>query len=200
MILGITGKSGSGKHTAAKYLEDRGWKILDADKISHNLYRPYRRAWRAIVKRFGEGILTKDDTVNRQKLRKIVFGKTPDEKKALKDLNAIIHPELKRFLKNEIHYQRRREKNVAVVASLWKELGLKTLCDKLLLVDAGQAIAYQRIHKRDGIDIEAYEAYTQNQTLPPDPDFVVKNEKGISDFYRELNKLDLNGNLNTVNE
>ena len=42
MILGITGKSGTGKHTAAKFLEQKGWKVLDVDKIAHKLYRPYQ--------------------------------------------------------------------------------------------------------------------------------------------------------------
>lgn len=189
MILGITGKSGSGKHTVAKYFQQRDWKILDADKIAHKLYRPYLRIWRDVVDRFGEGILKTNDIINRQKLRKIVFAGTPESNQALKDLNGIVHPELKRYIKDEVYFQKKRKKNTIVVAALWKELGLPNVCDKVLLIKAGDALAFERINKRDGIDFEMYEAYTQNQTNLPKADFTVKNEGTFQELYKKLNKI-----------
>ena len=39
MVLGITGISGAGKHTAADYFKKKGWVVLDADKLlDHVLY------------------------------------------------------------------------------------------------------------------------------------------------------------------
>ncbi|MFH0837832.1 MAG: dephospho-CoA kinase [Patescibacteria group bacterium] len=189
MILGITGKSGTGKHTAAKFFEQKGWKVLDADKIAHKLYRPYQRIWRQVVDFFGEGILTRDDTIDRQKLKKIVFGKGPESAKALKSLNDIVHPELKRYLKDEIYYLRKKRANTVVVAALWKELDLLKLCDSVLLIRAGDALAYERIRKRDGIDYDMFEAATRNHNEPENAQETVVNEGGFQDFYRELNKL-----------
>ena len=95
MILGITGISGSGKHTAANFLKQKGWVVLDADKIAHYLYRPYTSLWKAVVKEFGEDILSANDKIDRQKLSKIVFD--PNNPEGLKKLNEITHPEIKRY-------------------------------------------------------------------------------------------------------
>lgn len=189
MILGITGKSGTGKHTAAKFLEQKGWKILDADTIAHRLYRPYQRLWRRLVDHFGEGILTKDDTIDRQKLKKIIFGAGETSDKARRELNAIIHPELRRHLKDELYYLRRKKAKAALVAALWEELGLFELCDKVLVITAGEALAYERIRKRDGTDFGTYEDVTKNQSKPKHADFIVENEGSFQDFYKKLNSI-----------
>ena len=189
MILGITGKSGTGKHTAAKFFEQKGWQVLDADKIAHRLYRPYQKIWREVVDRFGEGILKKNDVIDRQKLKKIVFGNAPEAKRALKDLNAIVHPELKRYLKDEIYYLKKKKANAVVVGALWEELDFFKLCDQVLLIKAGEALAYERVRKRDGIDFDTYETAVKNQTEPKDAQKTVVNENNFQDFYKELNKI-----------
>lgn len=187
MILGITGKSGTGKHTAAKFFEQKGWKVLDADKIAHQLYKPYQRIWRDIVDRFGEEILTKDDLIDRQKIKAIVFGKSPESEKALTDLNNIVHPELKRVLKDNTYYLKKRKANTVLVAALWEELGLFELCDHVMLIKTGDALAYERIRKRDGLSFDMYEVTTKKQTEPKNAHVTVVNEGSFQDFYKELN-------------
>lgn len=187
MILGITGKIGVGKDTAAKFFLQRNWVILDADKIAHELYRPYQRVWKQVVERFGEGILKKNDVIDRQKLKQLVFFDDPESKKALKDLNAIVHPELKRHLKDEVYFLDKRQKNVIIMASLWQELGLFELCEKVLLITAGEALAYERVHKRDGMSLEMFDALNAKQENPENPDFTVVNEVDFQTFYKELN-------------
>lgn len=187
MILGITGKTGTGKHTAAKFFEQKGWKVFDVDKIAHRLYRPYQRIWREVVDRFGEGVLTKDDVIDRQKLKAIVFGQGPESEKALNDLNAIVHPELKRYLKDEMYYQKKRNANVVVVAALWEELGMFEICDKVMLIKAGEALAYERLKKRDGIGLETFEMANGRQKEPGNAHVTAVNEGSFQDFYKELN-------------
>ena len=189
MLLGITGKSGAGKHTAGQFFEQRGWKVLDADKVAHKLYRPYQRIWREVRDRFGEGILRANDVIDRQKLKAIVFAPTDEGRKALSDLNAIVHPEVKRYLTDESYYLKKRKANAAIIASLWEELGLFDVSDKVLLVKAGEALAYERVKKRDGVDFDMYEAYTAQQKEPENADFTVTNEGSFQDFYKELNSL-----------
>lgn len=189
MILGITGKCGVGKHTVGLYFGQRDWKILDADKIAHKLYRPYQRVWREVVDRFGEGILTTNDIIDRQKLRAIIFAGTHEAKKSLNDLNAIVHPELKRYLKDEIYYLNKKEKNTVVIAALWEELDLFSLCDKILLVQAGDALAFERVKKRDGTDFDHFESVCSHQSEPENPDYIVKNEEDIKALYMQLNQI-----------
>ena len=187
MILGITGKSGVGKHTAAKFFEQKGWKMLDADKIAHQLYRPYQRIWRKVVDHFGERVLTKDDIIDRQKLKSIVFAGGPEGEKALADLNNIVHPELRRVLKDNVYYLKRKKANTVLIGALWKELGLFELCDAVMLIKAGGALAYERVRKRDGITFDMYEIATKNQTEPENAHVSVVNEGSFQDFYKELN-------------
>ena len=189
MILGITGKSGAGKHTAAKFFEQRGWKVRDADKIAHKLYRPYQRVWREVTERFGEGILKKNDVIDRQKLKQIVFAKSEEARKDLKDLNAIVHPEVRRVLKDEAYYLGKKKANTVIIGALWEEMSLFEICDKVLLIKADDAMTFERIKKRDGLDLEMYEAYTSDQKEPETPDFVIINEGSFQDLYKELNQI-----------
>ena len=188
MVLGITGISGAGKHTATRFLEKKGWVILDADKVAHELYRPYTGVWKKIVKEFGEDILTKQDIINRVKLGKIVFNASqPDESTiALHKLNQIVHPFIKRYIKNVIHRHFRRGSNIAVVVALWQESGLEELCDKLLLIKTDAELRQKRIQKRDGISSETYQLRIKNQNEPPNPDFTIENNGTSQEFLKKL--------------
>ena len=193
MILGITGISGSGKHTSAHYFKKRGWVVLDADKIAHHSYRPYTLVWKRIVREFGEGILNRDDTINRVKLGKIVFNalKPKEAEIALKKLNKIVHPYIKRSLKNEIHRYFRRKADIVVVAVLWKELEIKKICDKILLIKAGPDLAQKRIQERDNISPETYQMRVKHQNMPKKPDFTVENNGTIRELNLKLAKIPL---------
>ena len=188
MVLGITGISGSGKHTSAKYFEKKGWVILDADKIAHYLYRPYTGVWKAVVDEFGEKILNQDDTINRVKLGQMVFDPA-SEGVALKKLNNIMHPYVKRWIENEIHRQCRRKANVVVVAALWSESGIEGVCEKTLLIKAEPEFRMKRIQSRDGISAETYNMRVKAQAEPEKPDFVVENNGTIDELNKKLDKI-----------
>jgi len=168
MVLGITGISGSGKHTAAQFFKKKGWVVLDADKMAHNAYRPYTSVWKSIVKEFGEKILTQNDTIDRQKLGKIVFNASEPEaaQAALSKLNELVHPYLIRKIKDKMHRHFRRKSNIVVVAALWQEVGFKQYCDHILLVQARPALCQERIQHRDGISGETYQMRIKNQSEP----------------------------------
>ena len=193
MVLGITGISGSGKHTAAKFFKEKGWVVLDADSMAHHIYRPYTNAWKSVVREFGESILNQNDTINRVKLGKIVFNASnPDEAKiALGKLNSIIHPYVKRKIKDEIHRRFRSKKDIIIVAALWKELDMPALCDKILLITSDSESASKRIQGRDGISPGTYNVRVKSQTHPPKPDFIAENNGSIMDFRKKLAQLSL---------
>jgi dephospho-CoA kinase len=188
MVLGITGISGSGKHTAASYLQKRGWVVLDADTLAHYLYRPYTSVWKAITEAFGERVLNQDDSISRAQLGKVVFDVAhPEEaEKALRKLNDIVHPYVRRRLEEEVHYNMRKNLNIAVVAALWKELELKKLCEKLLWIKTDLALAQERIRKRDGVSAEEYALRVKNQESPPKPDWTLENNGTPEELYGEL--------------
>ena len=191
MILGITGISGSGKHTAAQYFEKKGWVVLDADTIAHKSYRPYTHVWKAIVNEFSENILNENDSINRQKLGKIVFNaKDPDSAEtALQNLNKIIHPYVKRKIKDKIHRHYRRGSDIVVVAALWEEIGLKDYCEKILSLTANPDSCSERIQKRDSISAETYQMRIKNQSEMPNPDFRLENNGSLEEMKVKMSEL-----------
>ncbi len=193
MTLGITGISGSGKHMVANFFKEKEWVILDADKIAHDLYRPYTGVWKKITKEFGEKILNTDDTINRFKLSEIVFNPSdPDASKLLLGkLNQIIHPYMKRRMKEVIHRHFHRESNIVVIAALWEELELKKLCDKILLIKANPETRLKRIQNRDGISAEMYKMRIKNQKDISDPDYTIENNGELRELKGELNGITL---------
>lgn len=86
-VVVITGSIGTGKSTAVNILKDLGYRVLDSDKIVHDGYNKGEVLYHKVVGHFGHEILNEDESINRQKLGKIVFN--DDER--LIELNKIVH-------------------------------------------------------------------------------------------------------------
>lgn len=89
MRLGITGGIGCGKSTAAQLFETLGWRRIDCDAVVHGLLANDVGVKGRIVERFGAEVLGEDGAIVRSALGAIVFA----DSRALKDLEAILHPE-----------------------------------------------------------------------------------------------------------
>ena len=87
-LVGLTGGIGSGKSTVAGLLAERGARVIDADRIGHEIYRPQTEGFRQVVDAFGTGIVGADGAIDRTVLGPIVFGAAAQ----LARLNAIVHP------------------------------------------------------------------------------------------------------------
>ena len=101
--VGLTGGIGSGKSTVAERLAALGATVVDADRIAREVVEPGTRAYRLIVDRFGESVLTSDGALDRPALGRIVFG----DPAALADLEGITHPEIWEVTANRIAAARR---------------------------------------------------------------------------------------------
>jgi dephospho-CoA kinase len=97
-LVGLTGGIASGKSTVAAILRRLGAAIINADELSRDVVRPEQDAWKEIIKTFGPDILQEDKTLDRRKLRKIVF----DNPEARKKLEAIIHPRVRALAERRI--------------------------------------------------------------------------------------------------
>lgn len=187
MLLALTGKSGVGKHTTAQYLEQKGWVVLDADTIAHELYEAGKPVWKKLVAAFSENVLNPDQSINRQKLHDIVFHPGAGMEPLLR-LNSIVHPALREEIKKRIEALRKEEKNGVIVAALWKELGLRTIADELILIQADPKVAFERVRKRDGIDRETFLVRIKQQTTPRKIHAIIKNEGTKEDLYEAINR------------
>jgi dephospho-CoA kinase len=88
LSVGLTGGIATGKTAVVAMLRELGCRVLEADKIGHQMIEPGGVAYQEVVREFGPGILTPEGMVDRQKLGPIVFG----DAKRLARLNAIVHP------------------------------------------------------------------------------------------------------------
>lgn len=86
--IALTGGIGSGKSTAAKYFAKFKIPIIDADKITHELFKANTTVYKKILSHFGKNFLTVKKNINRKKLRDFVF----NNKKERMWLEQLIHP------------------------------------------------------------------------------------------------------------
>ena len=97
-LIGLTGGIASGKTAAAAILRRLGAAVIDADELSREVVQPGEEAWKEIIAAFSPAVLQQDKTLDRKKLRKLVF----DDPAARKKLEAIIHPKVRALAEKRI--------------------------------------------------------------------------------------------------
>jgi dephospho-CoA kinase len=97
-LVGLTGGIASGKSAVAAILRRLGAAIINADDLSREVVHPGQDAWKEIIDAFSPNILHEDKTLDRRKLRQIVF----ENPEARKKLEAIIHPRVRALAERKI--------------------------------------------------------------------------------------------------
>ena len=148
VVFGVTGGVGTGKSTVARMCKELGAVVLDADVMAHQAMAPRRLAWRQIVKRFGDDVLNEDGTIDRRALAAVVFS----DAAARRALEAIVHPQVLRMMKQQLHRLRRRRGLPAVVLDvpLLLEAGMQELADVLVVVTAPAEAQHRRLRAAHG--------------------------------------------------
>jgi len=143
-IIGILGGIGSGKSTVAAEFAKLGCKVIDADKIAHELLDEPAVKEKCIAS-FGRAILDSDDKIDREKLAEVVFA--DDEK--LASLNRIIHPIVLQRAEELIEQYNRQNQVKAIVLDmpLLVEVGWDKRCDRLIFVNCEQKLRLNRAKK-----------------------------------------------------
>jgi dephospho-CoA kinase len=127
--FGLTGGIATGKSTAARFFAELGAKIIDADRLGHELLRPASPGYREIVARFGVDVLDAAQEIDRERLGAIVFA----DPAKLQALNAILHPRIIECAA-ELAGQYRTQNPKAIV-----------LVDAALIYEAGIADRFAKI-------------------------------------------------------
>ncbi len=144
MLIGITGKLGSGKSTLLKFFKNKGCKTYDADKIVAKLLK--NKSIKAeIEKQFGKNVFKKGK-IDKRILSKTVF---KDKKKLLR-LNKIIHPHVKKIIKQIRH----EKKLVFVEVPLLFETRMEKLFDKTILMIVKNKTRLKRLKKKGFKELE----------------------------------------------
>ena len=72
-IIGLTGGIASGKSTVTSYLREKGYAVIDADRVVHDLQAPGGELYQALVEHFGTEILLDTGDLNRPALAERIF-------------------------------------------------------------------------------------------------------------------------------
>ena len=143
--IGITGNIAAGKTAVEKILKEKGYSVLDADDVSHELLSHNED----VIAAFKEFDIQEDGDISRHKLGRIVF----HDKVLMRKLESILHP-LIRVRINEFFEAHKDEELVFVSVPLLYEAHMEDLFDKVLLVFAEDMVRYKRLVKRDRLDDE----------------------------------------------
>ncbi|OIP74482.1 dephospho-CoA kinase [Candidatus Infernicultor aquiphilus] len=193
LIIGLTGGIVSGKSTVARMFKDLGAKIVDADKLGHQVILPPGAAWKRIIKIFGKDILQKDQTINREKLGKIVFA----NQNLLKKLNKITHPEIIKLIKKEISLAKnnsKEEKKILIIdAALIYETKIDRLMDKIIVVYLDEEKQLKRLKKRNNLaEKEALQKIKSQIPLKEKierADYVIDNDDTLDKTRKQVEKI-----------
>ena len=192
--VALTGNIAAGKSEVVRRFAGWGATIIDADQLAREAQAPGGEVLRAIVQRFGRGVLTPDGALDRAALR----GKVMGDDEALAALNGIVHPAVRR----------RRDQLVAEAAArgdrivvndipLLFEAADPAAFDCVVLVDAPEAVRRERLLRLRGLAPEEAEKMLKAQ-IPAEvkrarADIIIDNagtlealERAAQDAWAEL--------------
>jgi len=187
LVIGLTGGIGSGKSTVAKLFADLGVPIIDADVISRELTQPDQQAFTSIVKHFGNEIVLTDGTLDRAKLRTIIF----DHSKERQWLENLLHP----LIRNEMADQIKKQTKPYCIAviPLLLEVEFYAFINRILVIDAPEHIQIERVMSRDNAAKEHVEAILKSQATRHDrivrAHDIILNDGVMTDLAAQVEKL-----------
>lgn len=151
LSIGLTGGIACGKSEVGRILEREGAQVRDADELAHELIRRGGSLFDKVVERFGAEMVGADGEIDRQVLGRWVFADATERKA----LEALIHPEVIRLLREWIAGETSQGRNTVAIAPLLFEVGWTDLWDAVVCVASTETMVVKRLKKRGLSESEA---------------------------------------------
>jgi dephospho-CoA kinase len=145
-VVGLTGGIGSGKTAVADAFAALGVEIVDTDALAHALSAVGQPGFAAIRDAFGEEILRPDGAIDRSALRRLVFADAAARSRLESALHPLIGAEVARRVE-----QWSGAYGVIVVPLLLEREGVRSLVDRILVVDCPEEEQVRRVVARNGL-------------------------------------------------
>jgi dephospho-CoA kinase len=162
MIIGLTGGIGSGKSTVAKFFQDFGISLIDADAIAHTILSPSHPAYAAVLDHFGHSIQTPTKHLDRKALRCLIFN-NPAERLWLEQL---LHPLIKDEILKQCAQITSNPYLIVEIPLLFESPTFQEIPDRIVVVDCDRDQQIDRIQKRDHSDLQTIETMLATQWAP----------------------------------
>ena len=144
-IIGITGGIASGKSTVTNFLRQKGFQVVDADAVVHQLQKPDGRLFEALVQHFGQKIILENGELNRPLLASLIFSNPEEREWSRITQGKIIREELA-TLRNQLAQM---ETIFFMDIPLLFEQDYVSWFDETWLVYVDRNIQVERLMKRD---------------------------------------------------
>lgn len=189
-LIGLTGGIASGKSAVSAILRRLGAQVIDADALAREIVKPHQPAWNEIVTTFGNQILQSDQTLDRKKLRKLVF----DEPNARQKLEAITHPKIRRLAQEKIAESAATGAPLVVYeAPLLFETGIHLWLRPVILVACDTTVQKRRLRQRDNLNESEIEQHLRAQMNLEEKrklaDYVIDNNGTLEDLESTVKRL-----------
>ena len=184
--IGITGSIACGKSTISDYLKDKGYTIIDADKLGH-VALTIEDVKRRLSETFGANILENNE-ISREVLGRLVFGNDNN----LKKLNNIIHPKIKELIL-KLQEQHKDEDMVFLDIALLYEANFVDLVEKVAVVYVDKGVQLERLMTRNSLSKEEALKRIESQMSPQEKaslgDFVINNSYRKEDTFQQIDEI-----------
>ena len=188
-MAGLTGGIGSGKSTVAALLAARGAVVVDADQLAREVVAVGTPGYEAIVGRFGPGVVTADGSLDRRALAGVVF----DDRAALADLNAIVHPAVRAAIADRLAELGAGDEVVILEIPLLVESGRSYGASTVIVVDCPEEVALRRLVEGRSMDEADARRRMAAQVSRADrraaADIVIDNSGSLADLERQVDEV-----------
>ena len=186
MNIGITGSIACGKSTVSDYLKEKGYTIIDADKLGH-VALTSEDVKRRLSETFGANILVNNE-ISREVLGKLVFGNDNN----LKKLNNIIHPKIKELIL-KLQEEHENEDLVFLDIALLYEANFVDLVEKVAVVYVDEDVQLKRLMTRNSLSKGEALKRIESQMSPQEKaslgDFVINNSYRKEDTFQQIDEI-----------
>ena len=189
-VVGLTGGIGSGKSAATSIFEDLGIDVVDADLASREAVLPGSKSLSEIQKKFGNEILLEDKSLNRAKLREIIFDSSKDKVW----LEQLLHPEIRNIIQSKL--KKSSSEYVILVSPLLFETDQHEFCNDTILIDSSLDSQISRTSKRDSVSKDSVKKIISAQMSREDKlkiaTIVIKNDDSLEQLETNVKKVHKN--------
>ena len=191
LLIGLTGGIGSGKTAVSDLLAKFGAGIVDTDLIAHQITASDGAAIPLIQREFGAEFVGADGSLDRSKMRSLVFTKP----EARKTLEAITHPLIRQeTIRQAIQLSKDGVPYLVFVVPLLIESGSWLgILDRLVVVDCPEEVQIERVMQRSNLPRQEVEkilaAQASRQERLNHADMVIENLGSLRDLEREVQSL-----------
>ncbi|WP_314548327.1 dephospho-CoA kinase [uncultured Gemella sp.] len=186
MNIGITGSIACGKSTVSNYLLEKGYTIIDADKLGH-IALTSEDVKRKLAEKFGDEIIENNE-ISREKLGKLVFGNEDN----LKILNSIIHPKIKKLIL-KLQDEHKDEQFVFLDIALLYEAKFVDLVERVIVVYVNEKVQIERLMSRNSLSKEEALSRIKSQMSAEEKaalsDYSIDNSDTIENTYQQIDEI-----------